>query len=230
MILKTALKEQAVLLRKQGKTYSEILAHVPVAKSTLSLWLRDVGLAKAQKQRLTQKRHEAQLRGGRVKRELRIQRQSTIQNSARKDIGDISDRELWLIGISLYWAEGSKEKEDRPGAGVHFTNSDPRMIKIFLKWLHRVCKVDANQIWFEVYLHEYHQLRKNDVIKYWSRELSISPRVFDRIYYKKGKVKTKRKNSTNDSYFGLLRVRVQKSSTLLRQITGWVQGIVESKI
>ncbi len=37
-------KEKAIALRKQGKTYSEILAKIPVAKSTLSLWLHDVGL------------------------------------------------------------------------------------------------------------------------------------------------------------------------------------------
>lgn len=55
MIFKSKLKEKAVALRKEGKVYSEILKEVPVAKSTLSLWLRDVGLAKAQKQRITQK-------------------------------------------------------------------------------------------------------------------------------------------------------------------------------
>jgi orotate phosphoribosyltransferase-like protein len=34
------LKNKAVSLRKQGKTYSEILKEIKVAKSTLSLWLR----------------------------------------------------------------------------------------------------------------------------------------------------------------------------------------------
>ena len=59
----------ALNLRKQGFSYSEILERIPVAKSTLSLWLREVGLSKRQKQHLTQKKLDAAWRGGQVKRE-----------------------------------------------------------------------------------------------------------------------------------------------------------------
>ena len=55
MILKTREKIKAVNLRKSGKTYSEILKIVPVAKSTLSIWLREVGLSKVQKQTITKR-------------------------------------------------------------------------------------------------------------------------------------------------------------------------------
>mgnify|MGYP000140241659 CR=1 FL=1 len=41
--VKSLEKEKAITMRKEGKTYSQILAVVPVAKSTLSLWLQDVG-------------------------------------------------------------------------------------------------------------------------------------------------------------------------------------------
>jgi transposase len=56
-------KAKAILLRKQGKTYREILIEIPIAKSTLSDWLRSVELSKPQKQRYTQLRKEAALRG-----------------------------------------------------------------------------------------------------------------------------------------------------------------------
>jgi hypothetical protein len=49
MIPKFTEKEKAIKLRKSGATYSEVLREVPVSKSTLSLWLRDVGLSKTQK-------------------------------------------------------------------------------------------------------------------------------------------------------------------------------------
>ena len=49
-------KWKAVELRRKGLSYREILQHVPVAKSTLSLWLRTVGLSRPQTQRLTEKR------------------------------------------------------------------------------------------------------------------------------------------------------------------------------
>ena len=60
MPLKQSEKAKAIAFRKEGKTYSEILKKVPVAKSTLSLWLRDVGLSKTQKQKITVKKHKAQ--------------------------------------------------------------------------------------------------------------------------------------------------------------------------
>ena len=55
MIEKREEKEKAIKLRKQGKTYSEILSVVPVAKSTLAIWLQSVSLGKKQKQRITKK-------------------------------------------------------------------------------------------------------------------------------------------------------------------------------
>ncbi len=45
---KIELRKKAIDLAK-GKTYSEILKDIPVAKSTLSLWLRWVGLSVRQK-------------------------------------------------------------------------------------------------------------------------------------------------------------------------------------
>ncbi len=64
MIPKNDKREIAIALRKKGLSYREILKRVFVAKSTLSLWLGDVGLSKKQKQRITQKRIEAGGGGG----------------------------------------------------------------------------------------------------------------------------------------------------------------------
>ena len=49
MITKIKEKEKAIKFRKEGFFYSEILKKVPIAKSTLSLWLRSVGLTERQK-------------------------------------------------------------------------------------------------------------------------------------------------------------------------------------
>jgi len=46
MISKNKEKEIAVGLRKKGLSYNEILGLVPVSKSTLSVWLRSIGIAK----------------------------------------------------------------------------------------------------------------------------------------------------------------------------------------
>jgi len=225
VIFKSKLKEKAIALRKEGKSYSEILKEVLVAKSTLSLWLRDVGLAKAQKQRLTQKKLDASKRGGQVKREQRIRLQQNIFAQAYKDITHISKRELWLIGIALYWAEGSKEKEYRPGSRFQFGNSDPRMIKLFMKWLTEVMDIPVDYIDLDIYIHKNSKNKENMVKIYWSEVTGLPVNKFKNIYFKKYNIKTNRKN-IGKAYYGGVRINVRASSTLLRKVTGWTEAIV----
>ena len=42
--------------------------------------------------------------------------QRALYEAASKEIDEVSRREVWLMGTVLYWAEGAKEKEYRPGA------------------------------------------------------------------------------------------------------------------
>jgi len=77
-------KERAIKLREKGFSYSEILKWIPVSKSTLSLWLKRVGLSKIQKQRLTEKKLAAALRGARAKREQKIELINKIHKEEEK--------------------------------------------------------------------------------------------------------------------------------------------------
>ncbi len=102
MITKDVEKNKAILLRKSGKTYSEILKVVPVAKSTLSIWLREVGLSKTQKQLITKKRLDSALRGAMIRKKQRLDISSEIFSKSEREIGKLSKREFWLIGTALY--------------------------------------------------------------------------------------------------------------------------------
>jgi hypothetical protein len=224
MIKKTMEKEKAIALRKQGKTYSDILRAVPVAKSTLSIWLREIGMAKAQKQIFTEAKRLASLRGGQAKKKQRVEKQQNIISKSKSEIKGLSKRDLFLIGVALYWAEGSKEKEYNPGSPLKFANSDPYMIKLFLNWLEEA-NVDKGRISFDIYLHDNNKYRVSEVVKYWSRHTGFSEKLF-RVYFKKNIPNTKRKNIQPDKYFGLARIYVKESSELVRKIDGWVEGIV----
>ncbi|TSC64417.1 MAG: hypothetical protein G01um101491_286 [Parcubacteria group bacterium Gr01-1014_91] len=224
--MKFAEKQKAIKLRKAGKTYSEILSEIPIAKSTLSEWLKSVQLAKSQKQRLTKKRKEASLRGGRARHEARVSEVTEFEHKGLVEMDKISTRELWLIGIVLYWAEGSKQYDHSPSTGVTFNNSDSRMIRVFLTWLEQM-KIQSSEIYFELYVHE---TRKSEVFafrQWWAHELHISMHRLSKVYFKKGNPKTKRKN-TSDLYHGLIRIKVRSSTLLNRKISGWVHGIVAS--
>lgn len=222
--MKSKHKKVAVKLRKRGLTYSEILNQVPVAKSTLSLWLRSVGLSKKQKQRLTQKKVVAAGKGGVARKKQRIKTTKAIRKKARLEINSIDDEKLWLMGIMLYWAEGSKQNIKNTSQGVYFSNSDSRMIKLYIKWLLKCLSVDSSEIDFNILIHENIKERVKGVIKYWSEVTGFPQSKFNKVYYKKHKLKTNRTN-IGDDYFGLLRVIVKKSTNLNRKISGWIDGV-----
>lgn len=221
---KSELKIKAQNLRRDGMTYSEILKVIPVAKSTISLWLREVGMSKKQKQNITQKRIDAQRKGADAQRNKRIKRQSFLIDRAKNEIGKISKRELWLIGTALYWAEGGKEKEYKAGTGTSLSNSDPKMLKLFIAWLKECANVPSRDISADLYIHESHRENVPVILKKWSKILEQPLTFFKHVYFKRNKINTKRRN-TGDLYIGLLRVNIRSSSDLNRTIQGWVKGV-----
>ncbi|MDO8492324.1 MAG: hypothetical protein Q7S34_01630 [bacterium] len=152
-----------------------------------------------------------------------LPRGTFILKKAEKEVGQVSNRELWLIGVALYWGEGSKQKEYYPSAGVSFSNSDPIMIKTFLKWLTNVCEIPREKIENDLYIHESHRDKADGIKKYWTKIIKFPVK---NVYFKKNKPNTKRKN-IGDLYHGLLRVKVKASTDLNREITGWTNGIVK---
>ncbi len=222
--MKKYLKNQAIELRQKGLSYSEILEKIKVSKSTLSLWLRSVDLAKKQKQRLTLKKLAAAMRGANKRKSQRIENEIRIKNESEQEIRKIDNNNLFLIGIALYWAEGSKKSGNRSGHGVVFSNSDPKMIRVYLKWLKECLNIDFSDIWFELYIHENRVNEKLIFINYWANFLNVDKKNFSRIYIKKNKTIPKK----NDCYFGLMRVGVRRSTNLNRKIAGWINGVYKN--
>lgn len=226
-MLKLKERERAIKLRRKGCSYSEILKEVPVAKSTLSLWLRDVGLSKRQKQRLTKKKLAAALRGATKRKKQRLAITERIKTKARKEARKISEKDLWFIGISLYWAEGSKQKEHLVSQRVKLVNSDPMIIKVFLKWLLKSCKVSRKDIYFRIYIHETARDRLIRAKQHWTKITNFPIDYFQKVSWKKNKIRTVRKN-IGKNYYGLLEINVKKSTNFNRKIAGWIEGIYEN--
>lgn len=227
MIKKIKEKEYAISLRKEGKTYSEILDVVGVAKSTLGLWLKEVKLSKPEKQKFTEAKRLASLRGGQAKKKQRIERQNKIFLEAKSKIKSLSDYEFFLIGVVLYWAEGTKEKEYRPGSQVAFSNMDPKMIILFLKWLDKVCKIPKNMIGFEIMIHESHKERTEEVRRFWAKTTGFGIDNFSKVYFKNSKIKKTNRKNIGENYHGVLKIMVRKSSDLVRKIASWSEAIFE---
>jgi hypothetical protein len=216
-------KSLAIRLRKEGKTYRQILAQIPVAKSTLSEWLKQVGLSVPQKQRITQLRINARLKGAASRKTKRLTEVADSIENGKIEVGKLSERELWLIGTALYWAEGSKQNVRSPSTGLVFGNMDFKMVFVFLRWLHFL-KVPTNEIYFELYVHKNRKAEAKDFTEWWIKALELPDNTPVRIYFKAGNPLTNRSN-TVDLYHGLLRIRVKSSTSLNRKVNGWIEGI-----
>lgn len=218
--MKESLKRQAVVMRLKGMSYSEILKEISVSKSTLSLWLRTVGLTKRQTQDLTEKKLAGMKRGSEKRRLQRISKETNIIRSSEVEFNFLQEEEslLKIIGAVLYWAEGAKQKNHNVSQGVVFANSDILMIKIFLRWLGKICHVQIQDIGYELYIHESADIEK--AMQYWKEGLGVDTL---KIRYKKH-IPTHRRN-IGFAYNGMMRVRVKKSTDLNRRITGWINGI-----
>lgn len=81
-----------------------------------------------------QSRKAAEARWGPIRRQRDEERRET-KAAARAEIGDLSDRELFLVGVALYWAEGCKDKPYDRREKATFINSDPQVVRVYLAWL-----------------------------------------------------------------------------------------------
>jgi transcriptional regulator with XRE-family HTH domain len=222
--MKLDLKEKAIRYRKDGLSYSEILEKIDVSKSTLSSWLRNVLITNFQINRLRVKNAKARSLGSVALKNKRVSKTTKIINQSSKEIKIVDNYNLKLIGTTLYWAEGSKQSEYEPSRELIFTNSDPEMIKVYLLWLKKCLNVTRNYIKFEIYIHETYKKSPKELSDYWSKVTKFPQDFLTKIYYKKNKINSFRKNK-GSKYNGVLRITVRKSTDLNRKVIGWVKGI-----
>jgi len=205
-------------LRRQGKSYSEILRQISVSKGTLSLWLRDVELTETQKKRLfvTLRQQNVQ-RLAKRKREEKKRRIATILQGAKKEIDTLLCNPLFLSGAMLYWAEGDKSEQVE---AVKFSNSDPQMIALMMRWFRKICRVQEQKFRIALHIHELHN--ENSIKNYWSRITNIPLNQFHKTQIKQSTIGHRK----NYLYNGTCSIRISDKD-LFRRIHGWKTGIVE---
>lgn len=215
------IKNKAIRLRRKGLSYLEISRKLHIAKSTLSIWLRGVEIPEKYKKILLSKTTNAHILGAKASRKKRIEKTRRIIKKASREIEKITKNDLFLLGTMLYWGEGTKQKPSNISQGVEFTNSDPRMCRIFLKWLNLCLDIPQNDLIICIYIHISHKYRVSEVLQFWSNEVEIDTEK-TKVYFTKT---TSLKKNKSKNYHGQLRIRVKKSTDINRRIIGWVNGV-----
>ncbi|MEU3918445.1 hypothetical protein [Streptomyces sp. NPDC029004] len=217
---KDDLREKARELRLQGMTYDQIQVELGCSKSSISLWVRDLPKPEP---RYTPEEHRALMNAGLKKlRDAQDEERKAAKLAAHQEIGNLSDRELFLIGVGLYWAEGAKDKPYRRCEVLQFINSDPNVIKLFLRWL-ELLGVTRERMRFRVSIHESADVPEAE--RFWANLAGVDTSAFQRATLKKHNPRTTRKNTT-DAYRGCLVIYVTKSADLYRRMEGAWYGIV----
>lgn len=209
---KIQLKRKVRTLRKQGLSYNEILQIVPVAKSSVSLWCRDIELTTKQQARLIDKKKAVLQRGPRATAERRKKEIQRIVSLAKTEIRELTSYQFKIAGAMIYWAEGSKNRE------MAISNSDPELIKSMVDWFEKICKIPTTKLKARLNIHA----NQNDmrIKKYWSRITGIPLGNFGKSYIKPEGT-GHRKNILHN---GVIKIGVNNED-LRHRIMGWIEEL-----
>jgi hypothetical protein len=161
-------KALARRLRREGRSVRDIAAEIGAARSTISLWVRDVALDAEQQAALDASnpalnhRQSGQLVWSRMKREARAAAQEDGRRRARA--GSL----LHQAGCMLYWAEGSKHRNH-----VTFTNSDADMVAFFLRFLRECYGIQTPRVALSVNCHLGNGLTVDEIQTWWLERLGL---------------------------------------------------------
>ena len=179
MSLADSVKDQAITLRQNGHSLKDVAQITHIAKSTASLWLRNVPILTAGVSRMTARKELKRYKMSLKWQQIKVDKKSHYRDLAIPTLHDISYTKSTnkLICAILFWAEGAKTT-DR----IAFTNSDPTMITSFLRLLRSGFDLDEAKFSVSVHLHEYHN--QAEILAFWSTTTKIPLSQFTRPYLK----------------------------------------------
>ncbi len=209
-------KKIAIRLRKLGWSYREIQKRVPVAKSSLSLWLKTIPLSAEHRKRLYTKQIAILTSGPNSQRERRRREVEKIIEASKKEISfPLSEETFRLMGAALYWAEGSKTKK------FEFTNSDPSFILFMTNWAEKIFNITRKS--FRLRLNIYPQQNEMKIKRFWSELTRVPYENFGKTFVKplsKGYKK-------NNLYYGTIKVLVPKGTDMRHRVFGWIEATLK---
>jgi hypothetical protein len=204
--MKLSERREAVKLRLQGKSLKEISEGLRVAKSSVSLWVRDVALSQSAKRRLLQKITAGQFVSAEKKKaQVRALEQKYL-DEAKQELAHAPNYKKIICAV-MYWCEGTKN----PKSGLTFTNSDPLLVRKFLELLRVSFPIDEKRFHPCIHIHEYHSPERQ--LDFWSKITKINKRQFIKPYRKPNSGKR-----IHPSYQGCVSMRYHNSNLARRML------------
>ena len=199
-IIRGSIMEEAIKLRKQGRTYGQIRNKFQISKSTLSYWFKSIKLSENALIQL-RKTQDINLKKARLASisALRVRQENFLKN-LRKRLEPMISQALYPVPLKialafLYLGEGAKWKSHR---GLQLGSSNPTILLLYVRLLKRCYYIDKTS------LHCYICYRADQspqvLTMYWSRTLGIPRKNF---YDSKYDRRTLGKPTKNRDYRGV---------------------------
>ncbi|MBI3534069.1 MAG: hypothetical protein HY072_01080 [Deltaproteobacteria bacterium] len=213
------IKMEAEKLRDAGYSYNMICKHIGAAKSTLSNWFRDRPFTPNKE--VLKRIQYGPIKSAEKSHNKKVREIQELKQVGIREVGTLSERDIWLLGLGLYIGEGTKAFEN-----IRIINSDPAVIKLAVKWFKKICGLADENI--TVTLHIYPDNNLEECINFWSEVTQLPRRNFRKtqIDVRQNKSKIKR----NKLPYGTAHIAAisggvkEKGVQLYRRMDGWMLG------
>lgn len=210
-------RNEAIVMRQSGMSYSDIKSRLAIPKSTLSSWFKDQKWSNEVARQCAKNATSAAAMRITVLNTIRGSRLSKLYEEARQDalvdFHELKFHPLFISGLLLYWSHGNKVLKQP----IVFSSSDVKKIKIFKLFLESVCGVRNYRIQL---IFNSNCGQEEDVKMVWMRNCGFSSGKFLK------NVKMNAKCRSNKPYFGICNVIVN-SAYLKNKILKWIELFYE---
>ncbi len=170
-MVKMYARLESLRMRNAGHSYNHISKITKVSKSTLSTWLADIPYVPNAE--TIARIGKARAASGEAKSKLKRHSIAEAKKEALREMGHVSKRDLFMIGLGLYIGEGVKSH-----SAVGFANANPLVMSLIIRWLIEVLGVSRDRI--RLRLHLYPDSHERKSLQYWSKMTTIPIHQFQK--------------------------------------------------
>ncbi len=213
------LKNNATKLRDSGYSYNMISAKLGISKSTLSNWFRDRKFSPNIE--VLDRIYRGPIKSAEKSHNKKVKEIKELLELGVKELGALTNRDLWLLGLGVYIGEGTKNNDI-----IRVINADPAVIRLSIKWFREIIGLPEEN--FAIRLHLYPDNNIKESIQFWKKETGLSDKNFQKVQIdrRENKKILKRKKLP----FGTAHITIQARGNsafgvkLFRRIKGWMYG------
>lgn len=213
------LRTEAEKLRDGGYSYRMINDALGVPISTMSYWFRDRPFKPNRK--VLNRIKYGPIKSGAKRHNQKVKDIERFKRIGSNELGKLSDRDLWMLGIGLYIGEGSKTIES-----IRIINSDPAVILVGIKWLKKACGLTDQNI--TIRLHLYPDNDEEKAKSFWQEVTGLPLKNFRKTSIDRRdnkKLSNRRKLPHGTAHISVVsHGDPRKGVMLFRRMNGWIYG------